>query len=142
MGYTVRYPEGWAVTPASQAWVAGEDDFWDMPNGDRIESADAGFRGGSQALRPGQTADEWMRTYLGDVDPDCGGWEQIPLGGATATINLNGCHGLGRLGGRVYDVVVVVGERAYNFTMEGAVDRTYLDAFLGSITFDPSSAID
>jgi hypothetical protein len=66
--------------------------------------------------------------------------EQVPLGGSEATIGLNGCKGLGRLGGRVFDLIVVVGRRAYNFTMEGNVDHAFLLAMLATIEFIPSSA--
>jgi hypothetical protein len=142
MGYTVRYPKGWTVYPASMPWLPGETDFWDEANGDRAESRVAGFRGGSQPLLPGQTAEAWVRAYLGDQAADCGERERVPLGGSIATFNLNGCRGLGRLGGRVYDVVVVVGGRAYNFTFEGEMDRGFVDAMLATVTFDPSSARD
>jgi hypothetical protein len=143
MGYTVRYPDAWTVTTATEPWLAGASEFWDDPNGDRIESADAGFRGGSQKLAAGQTADAWLTVYLGSGPPvQCGTVEQIPLGGTKATIDLNGCRGQGRLGGRVYDVALVTGGRGYNFTMEGAVDHAFLLAMLATVEFDPSSATD
>ena len=142
MGFTVRYPAGWIVHKASEPWRPGWGDLWDDPNGDRIESETAGFRGGSQRLLPGQTAAEWISAYLSGADPNCGVREQIRVGGTTATINLNGCDGEGRLGGRVYDLVVGVGDRVYNFTMEGEVDRGFLDAMLATVGFDPASAVD
>jgi hypothetical protein len=142
MGYSVRFPKGWTVFKASEPWRPGQDEFWDSPNGDRIESADAGFRGGSQPLAPSQTTETWLDAYMATEPTGCGARERIPLGGTQATIGLNGCHGLGRLGGRVFDLVVVVGRRAYNFTMEGNVDRAFLLAMLATIEFDPTSAID
>jgi len=142
MGYTVRYPKGWNVYKATAPWRAGEDDNWDAPNGDRIESADAGFRGGSQPLAPGQAATDWIDTYVATQVTWCGKREQIELGGSEATIDLNGCAGMGRLGGHIFDLVVVVGDRAYNFTTEGNIDRDFLDALLATIEFDPSSAVD
>lgn len=141
MGYTVHYPAGWKVSEAKAPWRAGENDDWDQPNGDRIESTDAGFRGGSQPLAPGQTAQQWIDAY--DAVPiQCGTRDKIPLGGSEALFTLNGCRGAGRLGGRVYDVVVVIGGRAYNFTMDGAVDHAFVLAMLDSIEFDPASADD
>jgi hypothetical protein len=142
MGYTVRYPNGWTVFKASERWLQGTDDRWDAPNGDRIESRDAGFRGGSQPLLPGQTAQAWIDAYMATQVTGCGEREEIRLAGTLATIGLNGCRGLGRLGGRVYDVVLVKGGRAYNFTMEGAVDHPFLLAILATIKFDASSAVD
>jgi hypothetical protein len=49
---------------------------------------------------------------------------------------------MGRLGGRVYDLAVVVGGRGYNFTMEGQVDHTFWLAMLATVTFIPQSATD
>ena len=142
MGYSVRYPNGWTVFEATTTWNAGDPEFWDTPNGDRIESTVAGFRGGSQKLQPGQAAAAWIKAYIGDDDPNCGPTEQLLLGGAVASIGLNGCAGRGRLGGRVFDLVVGIGDRVYNFTMEGEVDRGFLDAMLATVTFEPASAVD
>jgi hypothetical protein len=143
MGYTVRYPASWTVTTAREPWLAGASEFWDDPNGDRIESADAGFRGGSQKLAAGQTAEAWLEAYLGTGPPvSCGTVEHIPLAGAQATIDMNGCQGMGRLGGRLYDVALVTGGRGYNLTMEGAVDHALLLAMLATVEFDPWAAID
>jgi hypothetical protein len=52
-------------------------------------------------------------------------------------MDLNGCAGKGRLGGRVWDVALVVGGRGYNITMEGTVDRPFLLAMLASVKFLP-----
>jgi hypothetical protein len=142
MGYSVRYPSGWTTTPATSPWTAGTGDGWDAPNGDQVEGAGTGFRGGSQPLAPGQTAQAWIDAYVATQVTDCGVREQIPLAGTQATIDLNGCPALGRLQGRIYDVVLVVGDRGYNFTMEGQVDRAYLLEMLSTIEFDPASAAD
>lgn len=142
MGFSVDYPEGWTTFNASKPWVPGELETWDAPNGDRIESSDAGFRGGSQALPAGQTGQEWIDAYMATEPTGCGEREQIPLADTQATIGLNGCRGLGRLGGRVYDLVLVKDGRAYNFTMEGAIDRAFLLAILATVKLDPASAID
>jgi hypothetical protein len=42
---------------------------------------------------------------------------------------------MGRLGGRVYDVAVVVGGRSYNFTIEGQVHHAFWLAMLATVTF-------
>jgi hypothetical protein len=143
MGYTVRYPAGWKVVAATEPWLYGALNNFDAANGDRIQSAAAGFRGGSQPLLAGQTAAGWIDAYMATQDSTCGQFrEQIPLGRYQATIGLNGCRGLGGLGGTIFDLVVVVGRRAYNFTTEGAIDRAFLMALLATITFEPSSARD
>ena len=141
MGYTVSYPSAWTAFPAKVPWKEGEGDSWSNPNGDRVEGPNEGFRGGSQPLLPGKTYDQWLTAYLRD-SPSCGEHERIPLGGSVATFSLNGCRGLGYLGGRIYDLVVDIDRRVYNFTTEGEIDRPYLDALLATLVFHPKAARD
>lgn len=141
MGFSVRYPAGWTITPASQRWSLRHTSFWDTPDGDRLEGNGAGFRGTSQALASGESAATWMDDYIKSSMP-CGTEEQVAVGDHTGTVDLNDCTGMGRLGGRVYDLAVVVGGRGYNFTMEGQVDRTFWLAMLATVTFTPQSATD
>jgi hypothetical protein len=141
MGYTVTYPLEWVPTPATKPWTRDASNFWDDPVGDRMESATAGFRGTSQPLAPGQTPDAWLKEYLASA-PNCGPSEHVPIGDETGTIDLNGCDGLGRLGGKVFDAVVVTGGRAYNFTMEGEVNHAQFLAILASVRFSPERAVD
>jgi hypothetical protein len=141
MGFTVDYPGGWTITPAAVLWTPDAGNFWDDPDGDRLESGTAGFRGASQPLHKGQKPAEWLADYLATVPPvDCGEPEQVPVGDATGTISLNGCAGEGRLGGRVFDVAVVSGRRGYNFTMEGDVTHDFFLAMLATVTFEPDKA--
>lgn len=140
MGYTVDYPGDWTPTPATALWLPGASNFWDDPVGDRLESSVAGFRGTSQALAKGQTAKQWMRDYLASEPTGCGTRQQIRVAGRAATIGLNGCAGQGRLGGKVFDVILVSGNRGYNFTMEGKVDRPLLVAMLATVKLDTRSA--
>jgi hypothetical protein len=140
MGYTVDYPAGWTATPATHVWVPGASNFWDDPVGDRLESSAAGFRGTSQLLAKGESAANWVHNYLALEPTGCGKREQVPVNGQVATIGLNGCAGQGRLGGKVFDLVVVSGNRGYNFTMEGNVDRDLLLAMLATVKLHPLSA--
>jgi hypothetical protein len=82
-----------------------------------------------------------MDEYIKSSMP-CGNEERVPVGGQTGTVDLNDCPGQGRLGGRVFDLAVVVGGRGYNFTMEGQVDRTFWLAMLAAVTFTPQTATD
>jgi len=141
MGYSVMYPTGWTPTAATEAWLPGASNFWDDPVGDRLESATAGFRGTSQPLASGQTPEQWLEEYLAG-SPSCGDPEQVPVADEMGTVDLNGCAGQGRLGGRVFDVAVVSGDRGYNFTMEGEVDHAFFLAMLASVTLEPASAVD
>lgn len=141
MGYSVKYPSAWVATPATEPWLPDSSNFWDDPVGDRLESGSAGFRGTSQALAKGQSADTWLSAYFGS-SPACGDQEQVPVGNQIGTIGLNGCRGLGRLGGKVFDLALVVGGRGYNFTMEGEVDHDLFLGMLATIGFAPESAVD
>jgi len=139
MGYSVRYRAGWTITPATESWPLGHTSYWDTPDGDRLEGDSAGFRGTSQALAPGQSTSQWIAQYITTSLP-CGSQEHVPVGNLVGTIDLNDCAGMGRLGGRVFDIAVVAGGRGYNFTMEGRVDRTFFLAMLATVTFSPQSA--
>jgi hypothetical protein len=139
MGYSVKYPAGWSITPATESWPYGKTSYWDTPDGDRLEGDNAGFRGTSQALAPGQSASQWIAEYITTSLP-CGNQEQVAVGDQVGTIDLNDCPGAGRLGGRVFDIAVVVGGRGYNFTMEGRVDRAFFLAMLAAVAFSPQSA--
>ena len=109
MNYSVRYPEAWTAHPATELWLPGSRNLWDDPVGDRLEGRAIGFRGTSQALAKGQAADAWLKDYFGS-GPSCGDPEQVHVGDHMGTVGLNGCAGRGRLGGRVYDVALVVDE--------------------------------
>lgn len=141
MGYSVKYPPGWGITLANRRWALGHTSFWDTPDGDRLEGQGAGFRGTSQALAPGESAATWTADYIKSSMP-CGTQETVPVGNQVGTVDLNDCPGQGRLGGRVFDIAVVVDGRGYNFTMEGAVDRTFWLAMLATVTFTPQAAND
>jgi len=102
----------------------------------------------SQALADGQTAESWRSGYIG-AEPTCDGISRLPaevdVGGQTGTVTLNGCLAAGggiAPGGVVYDVIVVVDGRGYDFTVDGIVDAAYVQALLATVTFDPASAID
>jgi hypothetical protein len=140
MGYRVMYPDGWTPVAATELWTPSAPNFWDDPVGDRIESSSAGFRGTSQQLADGQTAAEWLDDYLAAAPTDCGTREEVVVDGLTGIIDLNGCNGLGRLRGKVFDLVVVAGDRGYNFTMEGDVDHALLLAMIATVTLEPTAA--
>ncbi len=141
MGYTVSFPSGWSITPATELWTPDAGNFWDDPVGDRLENGTAGFRGTSQPLGKGQKPSEWLAEYLGSGPlVYCGEEEQVPVGNATGTMSLNGCAGQGRLGGQVFDVAVVSGRRGYNFTMEGDVTHDFFLAMLATVQFEPEKA--
>jgi len=61
----------------------------------------------------------------------------VPVDGQVGTLGLNGFAGQGRLRGKVFDLVVVSGNRGYDFTIDGKVGRDILLAMLGTVKLDP-----
>lgn len=148
-GYAVVVPASWTAIPASQAWLPGTPNGWGSAVNDELidPARQVRFMGTSQPLASGQSGAEWVQAYV-DRNTPCTGEgptpEQTLIGGQPGTIDQNGClsaHDPRSLGGRVYDVVVVVGGRGYNFEMDGQVDHAYLLAVLATITFNPASAV-
>jgi hypothetical protein len=60
-------------------------------------------------------------------------------------VTLNGCKaapdGIAS-GGVIYDILVVVENRGYDFTVDGIVDAAYVQALLATVTFQPALAVD
>ncbi len=155
-GYTVRYPSGWTATPATNHWLAGTQPLWGDPTLDTIGTNDARLAVASQPLagteyvdrelRLGQTADDWLLAQCGSSGPtaaSCG--PSIFFGGQSGRLVEDGSPasgGTAATGGVIYDAAVVVGDRGYEFTLDGKVNRALFDALLASVTFDADSAID
>jgi hypothetical protein len=142
-GYSVKYPAGWKAHPATKMWSTGTTNNWGSGYNDELylTGGDVRFSGTSQALATGQTADQWLAAYAGGTDRAT--WPTIPIGGETGYITSDGVAAAGGTiapGGRMFDAVVVSGDRAYNFNMDGNVDRPTFEAFLATITLDPASA--
>jgi len=57
-----------------------------------------------------------------------------------AAVSINGCDALAELGGTIYDVEVIAGDRGYTFTLDGHITTADAVAWLGSITLNPASA--
>ena len=142
-GFSVRYPSGWTVKDATKPWSRVGENTWGSGINDELSNATARFSGASQALAAGQTADQWVSAYANGADPSS--WPPLTIGGQAGKIDYDGVPAAGGTiapGGLMYDAVVVVGNRAYNFNMDGNVDRATFDAFLATVVFDPASAAD
>jgi hypothetical protein len=141
-GYTVKYPGGWKSHPATRMWTAGAVNTWGSGFNDELflTGGDVRFSGASQALATGQSADQWLTAYAAGADR--ASWRAVPIGGETGYVTSDGVAAAGGTiapGGRMFDLVVVSGDRAYNFNMDGNVDRPTFEAFLATITLDPAS---
>ena len=145
-GYSVQYPGDWTVTPATAGWEAGMVAQWGSPVLDELRGSTARFAGASRALAADETADQWLATYgVGSCLGAQAEWPRVTIGTATGLVDANCCVAPGPpfgKGGRLFDAVVIVGGRAYNFAMEG--ELTYADfvAFLSTVTLNPATAVD
>jgi hypothetical protein len=145
-GYTVQYPGDWTATAATAGWDAGVVNQWGSPALDELRGSTARFVGASQLLPIDVMSDQWLATYgVGACVGPPASWPSVPIGTATGLIDADGCIAPGApygKGGRLFDAVVVVGGRAYNFAMDGELSRADFVAFLATVTFEPASAVD
>lgn len=140
-GYSIKYPAGWTAIPATAAWPPGPGLTWGNAGLDELRGATARLVGTSQPLAAGQSAEAWMRAYGGDPSA----WHPIAIGDQTGFIAYDGsmaASGTIVPGGLLFDAVVVVDGRGYNFTLDGYVDHDYFAAMLATVVLDPASAVD
>jgi hypothetical protein len=150
-GYSVRYPEAWTVAPATKPWPRlPEPNVWGSGINDELRSGSVRFSAASQRLAQGETADAWYQANQPFSTTPRQDWKPVKIGGRTGWLTANGRSGLpvGGLGGTItpgslyYDAVIVVDGRGYDFNMDGLVDYESFEAMLGSVTFEPSAAVD
>lgn len=150
-GYTVAYPGSWSVSPATSSWTAGAANNWGSGLNDELKGRDIRFSGASQALAKGQTADAWLREYgspvgaLAGQGADPTTWPTVTIGGLQGSIDIDGGPAAGGTiapGGRMFDAVVIAGRLAYNFNMDGNVDRAIFEAFLTTVKLPVVPALD
>jgi len=146
-GFAVSYPAGWTVTAATQPWAPGSSTNWGDPALDAIQTSDLRLVVASQRLAEGQTYDAWLAAYCnngGTAAGSCG--PKIQIGDQTGYLDLDGVPAAGGaiVPGKsvIFDAAVVFGGRGYEFTMDGIADRATFQAFLDSVTLEPSAAID
>ena len=128
-GYTVDIPAGWTRLPAALEWTAGSVNNWASGFNDELKGTDIRFSGAAQVLAKGQTADDWLAAYASGGDPKK--WPRVRIDGQIGSIDADGVPALGGTivpGGRMYDAVVVSRNVAFNFNMDGNVDRATFDA--------------
>ena len=153
-GFSVRYPTGWTVTPATAPWPPNTFlpyghpalDTLQLPGAPRLIVA-------SQPLGAGQTAETWLaaffRPYQGSM-AECAGdsstWPRLNVGGRTAYLDAAGCpvHADEKISDRdvSFDALVFSGGRVYEIALDGDVDLDYFKAILATVELDPAQAID
>ena len=143
-GYSVRYAPDWTVTSAREPWTRGARLLWGDPALDELHSGTVRFTGASQPLPEGQSPEKWIAAYAGPgADPST--WSPTPIGDQVGLIDVDGVPALAGTivpGGLLFDAVVVIDGRGYNFTMDGQLDHAALAAMLATVALDPDSAHD
>ena len=144
-GYVIRYPDGWHPNLAGGTWLPGTRTMWGDPALDVIQSSAARLVAASQPLADGQSPEAWFQAYCagdGVVTDACRTyattWRQVQIGPETGFIAIDGApapSGSIKPGGPIFDAVVVVGGRAYEFKLDGNVDRRLFEHLLAAVSF-------
>lgn len=146
-GFSLRYPREWDVRRAAREW--GPNDTLLNPGSQTFDVLGNGtvrFSGASQPLAEGQTPGEWLDWYWNAYDPFRGACipfelpeETVFVGEHEARVNFDGCPLQGAVydGAPIFDIFLVVDGRGYNFALEGAVNRAYLERILSTVVIRP-----
>ena len=144
-GYLVKYPAGWSTVPATEAWAVGAaGNGWGSPVLDDLHGSTVRLTAASQPLAAGQTSDAWLGGYASNgacEGSDPAKWPTVKVGDQVGVMSADGCNALAGTiasGGLLFDVVVFVGQRAYNFTVDGATDHAFVEAILATVIFNPA----
>ncbi len=140
-GYIVAYLPGWTVVPATKKWVVGTVNNWNSGYNDELHGSDIRFSGAAQRLAVRQTPDAWLTALAAGADPTS--WPVISIAGADGRLDADGAPAAGGTiapGGVMFDAVVIKDGVAYNFNMDGRVDRASFDAVLSTVRLPASPA--
>jgi hypothetical protein len=144
-GYSVGFPAGWTLAPATSRWwppawsVSDDNSGFDFIDGPLPEGG--AFRAASAVAPEGISVDDWVDEFItaasvGSCYPPRAGLPEISVDGQTGRIN-DGCPD-------EIEATVVVGRRVYVFTLflgEGQ-GRALFDAFAATIDLRPEDAIE
>ena len=141
-GFSVAYPAGWTATAGTASWTPGTPLVWGNPALDEISTHDVRLVVASQHLQAGQTPTGWIQANCALDTPvaECaalpGAWEKVTVDGVTGYRDADG----GRppstgvaADGVIFSAEVVTGRYAYQFVMDGHIDRAMFDAFLATV---------
>lgn len=152
-GFSVRFPDGWTVTPATTRWrpdtfLAGGHPAVDM----LVRPGEARFWVASQPLGSGQTENAWLGTFFQPYEgpKPCGGdrssWPRLQIGGVSGYLDRIDCPA--GVDGRIsepdvsFEALAFSGGRVYQIHLDGNVDLDYFKALLATVRLDPSRAVD
>ena len=150
-GFALSFPAGWTATPASATWTRGHLTGWGDPVFDTIRTTDIRLAVASQPLEPGQTLGAWQQATC-ELDTPAGACseviatqEKVDIDGAVGSRGANGERPpfTGVVAdGVIFEAEVASGGRAFEFVMDGHVDRAMFDAFLRTVRFVPLETVD
>jgi hypothetical protein len=152
-GFSVSYPAGWSIRPATESWPS--DMFLPLGNPafDQLQRpGEAELNVASQPLAAGQTEADWLAAFFhpfqgaapcGTVPADS---PRLPIDGRIGYLVNAGCPMPADRSFSVpdlqYRAIVIADGRVYDIRLDGNVDRAYFDAIVATIRLDPSSALD
>jgi hypothetical protein len=153
-GFSVQYPAGWTVTPATKSWVPDTIVPLGNPALDDLQGAgEARLLVASHRLAAGETEAQYLAAYApvyqgsstcSSADPST--WPRLPVGAQSGYLVAAACpvaaDGAIASHDVEFDAYAFAGGRVYLIKFDGNVDRAYLDAILATMQLDPSSAID
>ena len=150
-GFSVHYPAGWTVTPATAGWPANTYLPYGNPALDTLaRSGVARLTLASQPLGPGETEEAWIAAFFRPFDgpKPCGGdhtsWPRLDISGVSGYLDAVACPvpADSKISVRdvSYDALVFSGGRVYQIGLDGDVDLAYFEALLATVQLDPSKA--
>jgi hypothetical protein len=152
-GFSVRYPAGWSVKPATKSWPA--DIFLPLGNPafDELQRAgEARLVVASQRLGAGQTDADWLASFahIYQGAAPCGtapaASPRVTIDGHSGYLVNVGCPLPADSTFSTPDIrfraIVIADGRVYDVQLDGNVDRSYFDALVATIRLDPASAVD
>jgi hypothetical protein len=155
LGISTKFPAGWRVTAATESWIwqSADPGPTDAATDRAVGPENQAFVISSQRLPNGMTEDAWWADYLSadttGTSPGCFPAKRADYGAVVVAGYPGFLHG-GLPACNFTEVVVVVEGRAYQLSAfanvsaptGGLFDRVLFDAWLTTVTFDPTAADD